>query len=87
YWSKKSRVATGSSDEKFLGEQNEWLYIFAKQKLEKEHFDYFIFGHRHLPLDLKVGERSRYINLGEWIKTNSYAVFDGKELELKYYKD
>ena len=28
---------------------------------------------------------SRYINLGEWINYFSYAVFDGKNLELKYY--
>ena len=86
YWSGKSRVAKGTSDEVFEAPEKEWLYIFAKEKLKKEHFDYFIFGHRHLPLDLKVGENSRYINLGEWIKSNSYAVFDGKDLELKYFK-
>ena len=86
FWSKRSRVANGESDEVFKGEENEWLYLFAKEKLKKEHFDYFIFGHRHLPLDLKVGENSRYINLGEWIKSNSYAVFDGEKLELKIFK-
>lgn len=86
YFSKTSRVANGESDEKFTGENNEWLFIFAKDKLKTEHFDYFIFGHRHLPLDLKVNETSRYINTGEWIKSNSYAVFDGSELELRYYR-
>ena len=84
--SKRSRVANGTSDEKFNGENNEWLFIFAKEKLKTEQFDYFVFGHRHLPLDLKVSETSRYINTGEWIKSNSYAVFDGNNLELKYYK-
>lgn len=84
--SSRSRVATGNSDEKFEGAEKEWLYIFAKEKLTKEHFDYFIFGHRHLPLDLKVGDKSRYVNLGEWIKSNSFAVFDGTNLELKYFK-
>jgi UDP-2,3-diacylglucosamine hydrolase len=86
YWSRRSRVATGNSDEKFLGADKEWLFIFAKEQEAKTHFDYYIFGHRHLPLDLQVNETSRYINLGEWIKSNSYAVFDGKEVELKYYK-
>jgi len=86
FWSKRSRVATGNSDEKFESAEKEWLYVYAKEVLQKEKFDYFIFGHRHLPLDLKVGENSRYVNLGEWIKSNSYAVFDGNNLELKYYK-
>lgn len=86
YWSKKSRIANKDDDEKFLGEENEWLVIFSKEILKKEHFDYFIFGHRHLPLDIKLNEKSRYINLGEWVNYNSYAVFNGKELELKYYK-
>ncbi|MEW6467924.1 MAG: UDP-2,3-diacylglucosamine diphosphatase [Bacteroidota bacterium] len=86
YLSKRSRVANGESDEQFNGPEKEWLYIFAREKLKQEHFDYFIFGHRHLPLDLQVSENSRYINTGEWIKSNSYAVFDGKELQLKYYR-
>lgn len=85
YWSEKSRIANKDEDEKFLGEENEWLVIFSKKILKKEHFDYFIFGHRHLPLDIKLNEESRYVNLGEWVNYNSYAVFDGKELELKYY--
>lgn len=86
YMSRKSRAATGMTDEHFLGEEKEWLIIFAKQMLEKQHFDYFIFGHRHLPLDFKLKDNSRYINLGDWIKYNSFAVFDGDNIELKYYK-
>jgi UDP-2,3-diacylglucosamine hydrolase len=86
YWSKKSRISNGSKDEKFHGEEKEWLVLYAKEILQTQHIDYFIFGHRHLPLDLKVGENSRYINLGEWVNYNTYAVFDGKTLELKTYK-
>jgi UDP-2,3-diacylglucosamine hydrolase len=86
YWSQKSRAATGSELEQFLGEEDEWLAIYSKEILQKEHFDYFIFGHRHLPLDLKVGENSRYVNLGDWLNYYSYGVFDGNTLELKYYK-
>jgi UDP-2,3-diacylglucosamine hydrolase len=85
YWSKKSRMANGISDEKFTGEENEWLIVYVKELLKKEHYDYFIFGHRHLPLDVKLGN-SRYINLGEWIKYNTYAVFDGTNLELKSFE-
>lgn len=86
YWSNKSRLSNGSEEEKFLGEENEWLAIYAKQILEKDHFDYFIFGHRHIPLNIKLNNNSTYINLGEWVNHNSYAVFDGNQLELKYFK-
>jgi UDP-2,3-diacylglucosamine hydrolase len=86
FWSRKSRSANGPSDEKFTGEENEWLIVYSKEVLQKQHFDYFIFGHRHLPLDIKLNDKSRYINLGEWINYNSYAVFDGENMELKYYK-
>lgn len=85
YFSRKSRAQTGQTDEVFLGEDKEWLVIYSKEILQKEHYDYFIFGHRHLPLDIKLNDKSRYINLGDWIKYNSYAVFDGDEMTLKYY--
>lgn len=84
--SKSSRAATSKSDEKFLGEENEWLAIYSKEVLEKEHIDYFVFGHRHLPLELKVGENSTYFNLGEWINYNTYLLFDGTSAELKTWK-
>ena len=83
YFSRKSRKKTGSADEIFLGEDKEWLIIFSKELLAKQHFDYFIFGHRHLPLDIKIGVQSRYINLGDWIKYFTYAEFDGSETLLK----
>ncbi|HEY8915203.1 MAG TPA: UDP-2,3-diacylglucosamine diphosphatase [Chitinophaga sp.] len=86
YFSRKSRAATGGELEKFLGEENEWLAIYSKEILQKEHFDYFIYGHRHLPLDLKVGPNSRYINLGDWINYFTYAVFDGETTALKKYE-
>ncbi len=85
YFSRKSRAATGLVDEHFLGEDKEWLIIFSRQMLKKKHYHYFIFGHRHLPLDFKLNEHSRYINLGDWIKYCTYAVFDGINLELKFY--
>lgn len=80
-WSGNSRIANNKK-EVFLDEEQEWLAIFAKEQLKKEHFDYFIFGHRHLPLDIDLGKGSRYVNIGEWINYRSYAVFDGQELKL-----
>lgn len=84
YFSTKSRIANGTNDEKFLGEENEWLIQYCKEKIKEKHFDFFIFGHRHLPLDIKI-KNSRYINLGEWISYCSYAEFDGENLLLKNY--
>lgn len=86
YSSKGSRSMTGGADEKFLGEEKEWLITYCREQLKTRHFDYFIFGHRHLPIDYLLNDNSRYINLGDWIRYNSYAVFDGLQLELKYFE-
>lgn len=86
YFSKSSRIATGNNDDKFLGEENEWLVVYCKEILQKEKIDYFIFGHRHLPLDIQLNQQSRYVNLGDWVKYFTYAVFDGSKMELKEYK-
>ena len=85
YLSSKSRATTGKTDEHFLGEDKEWLIIFSREMLKIKHYDYFIFGHRHLPIDFKLSNLTRYINLGDWIKYNSYAVFDGENVQLKFY--
>ncbi|MBC7937077.1 MAG: UDP-2,3-diacylglucosamine diphosphatase [Rhizobacter sp.] len=87
YFSRKSRAKTGLTDEVFMGEEKEWLIIYSKEILQQQHYDYFIFGHRHLPIDVMLNNNSRYINLGEWIKYDSYAVFDGENVALKYYKE
>jgi UDP-2,3-diacylglucosamine hydrolase len=83
YFSRKSRAVTGQIDEQFLGEEKEWLIIYSKEVLQKQHFDYFIFGHRHLPIDFSLNNSSRYINLGDWMRYCTYAVFDGETLVLK----
>jgi UDP-2,3-diacylglucosamine hydrolase len=87
YFSRASRKKTGASDAVFLGEENEWLIIYAREVLAKEHFDYFIFGHRHLPLNIELNDNSRYINLGDWITHFTYAVFNGNSVELKKWQE
>src|SRR4051812_40130846 len=86
YFSRSSRAVTGETDATFLGEDKEWLIMYCREVLQKQHYDYFIFGHRHLPIDFVLAGNSRYINLGDWIKYDSYAVFDSNGLALKYYK-
>ena len=86
YFSRKSREKTGSADQHFLGEDNEWLIIYSKEVLRQQHLDYFIFGHRHYPIDFKLSDTSRYINLGDWIRTFTYASFDGTDVQLHEWK-
>ena len=79
--SRRSR-AQGLKEEVFLGEDKEWLIIYSKEVLKEKKVDYFIFGHRHLPIDFRLSNESRYINLGDWIRYFTYAIFDGKEMKL-----
>jgi UDP-2,3-diacylglucosamine hydrolase len=87
FFSKKSRAKTGTTNEVFLGEEKEWLVIYCKEILQKQQYDYFIFGHRHLPLNIKLNPQSNYINLGDWIQYFTYAIFDGEKTTLEYYKN
>jgi UDP-2,3-diacylglucosamine hydrolase len=82
FFSRKSRVSTGQADATFYGEDKEMLILFCKSKLTEKHFDYFVFGHRHLPIEFELSQNSKYINIGDWITYFSYAVFDGDKLEL-----
>ena len=85
YMSVKNKLISGVEDSKFLGEDNEWLILYSKKKLEEKHSDYFVFGHRHLPLEIQLNETSKYINLGDWIQYYTYGEFDGVNFELKKY--
>lgn len=87
YWSKRSRYVSAEGLIKpFLGEDKEWLVLFSRQLLGKEHYDYLIFGHRHLVLDIPLDNNSRFINLGDWLTSFTYAEFDGERFEIKQYK-
>lgn len=85
FWSGKSRIKNNKKQDDFTGAENEWLFQYCKEILATESVDYFVFGHRHLPLELSFpNHTSKYINLGEWFSGNPhYAVFDGEKLELK----
>jgi UDP-2,3-diacylglucosamine hydrolase len=86
FWSRRSRAANPEK-EVFLGEENEWLMIYAKEQLQLQPtLNYFVFGHRHLPLDLEVGNHCRYINLGDWFHWCSYGELRDGNLSLKYFE-
>ena len=82
--SRYSRKKGVESDKVFLGAEEEWLAIYSNEIAEKEDFDYFIFGHRHLPMEIELKNGGTYINLGDWINNYTYASFD-EEVELKGY--
>jgi len=86
YFSHKSRYSQPSEPEKYLGNDREWLYIFCQSILKQKTIDYFIFGHRHLAIYTSIeNTTAQYINLGDWIDFDTYAVFDGNEVYLYQY--
>ncbi len=87
FFSRKSRAKTGITDEVFLGEEKEWLIIYCKEILQREHFDYFIFGHRHLPIEFDLNDKSKYINLGDWIRYYSFVEMEDGIPLLKYFEE
>lgn len=85
-WSKSSRLARNEIEEEFKI-KNEGMYKFAECYLSKDCIDYFIFGHRHRMANEKIGSSSNFVLLGDWIKYNSYGVFDGNNFELKIFSE
>lgn len=85
-WSSRSRISHGNK-EIFQGKEKEWLYQFSVEQLKKDdEIDLFIFGHRHLALDIELPNgKSRYINLGEWLDAQTYGVLEGESFQLKEY--
>jgi UDP-2,3-diacylglucosamine hydrolase len=84
-WSRSSRLSNGIDGEGYLGDSKEEQIVFAKEKLKEEHFDFFVFGHRHLPIELNISEKSKVFVLGEWIKSYTYGVFDGEKFKLRRF--
>jgi UDP-2,3-diacylglucosamine hydrolase len=83
YFSRKSRENVEEREATFLGDEKEWLIVYSKEVLEKEHYDYFVFGHRHLPIITELNGRSKYVNLGDWITHFTYAVFENGNVSLE----
>lgn len=77
HWSShKSRKYT--SKREFEGDD---MTKFAEQKIN-EGYDFVIMGHNHVPCKRNIGS-GVYVNLGDWVREQTYAVFDGTSLELK----
>ena len=86
YFSVKNKLISGAKDVIFEEDEEEWLAQYAKRKLEQKHRDFFLFGHRHIPLEIELNSKSKYINLGDWITHFTYGVFYNNSFELKKWK-
>lgn len=85
WWSRKSRMKYGTYM-KFMGIDNEHQIQFAREIIKDQpEIEFFVFGHRHVPFDIRISENSRVIGLGDWIGNFTYGVFDGKDFQLKKY--
>lgn len=83
FLSLKNKLLSGNEVPEFLGNDKEWLVQYCNEKEEEKKRDYYIFGHRHLPLNISLAQGAKYINLGDWVTHYTYAVFDGTTTELK----
>lgn len=86
YFSVKNKMISGDEDAQFLGEDKEWLVQYCKKKLTEKHYDYFVFGHRHLPLEIELDAHAKYINLGDWISYFTYGTFSEQGFTLDAFK-
>lgn len=86
-WAKHSRLKrVDGMEPPYMGEDKEYLVLFSKDYIKThENIDYFLFGHRHIALDLILSKKSRMLILGDWIRLFTYAVFDGEHLFLERY--
>ena len=86
FFSRNNKTLSGKQA-KFISKDKEMLYLFCKEKLTKTLYDFFVFGHRHIPLKLDLDNGSYYYNTGDWITHYSYLVFDGNDILIKNYKN
>ena len=88
-WAKHSRMKRINGEEPpYMGENKEHLVLYAKQYMKSHpNVDIFIFGHRHIELDLNLSKSVRMMILGDWISQFTYVVFDGDHLLLEAYEE
>ena len=84
FLSQKNKILSGS-EKVFESEDKEMLFSYCKDVLKTKYYHFFIFGHRHIPLELDLGNNSKYFNTGDWITHFSYLVYDGTSFNLNYF--
>jgi len=83
--SQKNKMISGDDAITFLGEDKEWLVQYCKRKLTQKHRSHFVFGHRHLPMQVSLNQESIYTNIGDWCTHFTYGAFDGHQMQPKTF--
>ena len=86
-WSKRNRIKILHMENKYLGEDKEFIVVFAKKYAANNDVDFLVFGHRHILLDLQVKDKKRIVILGDFVSIFSYGVFDGTDFRLEYFEN
>lgn len=84
FWSRDSRIRNGLA-QPFVNPEGERIYQYCQKMEIQQHHDFYIFGHRHLPLELPINDGSKYFNIGEWITECTYGVYDGNSFSLRSF--
>ena len=87
YFSHKSRAMTSATEAVMTSPENERLFVYASEMVKEMDIDGFIYGHRHLPLDLPLNEKSRYLNIGDWLTHNSYGRVSPEGMKLCFWNN
>jgi UDP-2,3-diacylglucosamine hydrolase len=85
-WSSRSRINNLKKGAEEFRDINEWLYQFSSATESQSHHDFYIFGHRHLPIEMEVNDHSKYFNLGEWVNYCTYGVYENGDFSLLTYE-
>ena len=85
FCSKRSRFSHSEMDLTYFGDDKEDITVYCTKALNDKHYDYCVFGHRHLLLDRPIGKVTRYINLGEWVTAQHYAVYDNHDIRIETF--
>ncbi len=86
FWSRQSRNRQGMSPPPFVSAEKELIFQYCKTTEQQQHHDFYIFGHRHLPLELPINETAVYFNIGEWLIEPTYGVFNGQSFKIHHFK-
>lgn len=86
-WSQARKKKLSFKAHPFVAKEKEYIWHYCREAETKAHHDYYVFGHRHIPMDLEVTENSRYVNLGEWLWSFTYGKCDGNKLELLAFEN
>nr|WP_314754782.1 UDP-2,3-diacylglucosamine diphosphatase [uncultured Prevotella sp.] len=88
-WAKHSRLKRPNGKEPpYMGEDREFLVLFTKEYMKTHrNIDYFIYGHRHIELDITLERKARVMILGDWIWQFTYVVFDGEHIFMEQYEE